>query len=829
MSSIVNNILYSNSLLGLSTNTSDAISTGRDAVLESRNATANQFAVVNHIENSTGNWIGIQDSLSEGLLNIAFVQINDEGLQQIESLLLTLKSEIESGATLDSLTSIENQISQVVGENQILQTGSISIMSMDADLSQEASLTSFKDYAEILSLSNSDVPQEMLFLEVNMSDVINAYHAPDQCPVCQAAQEAIASDGGVLTNSDGTPVAIMNMAAATTTTTGLPGTTSTAGGDATIDPLIMGYKWDISSGDPLTWSLYNGTAAYDDPLYASEAYDDTAASMAAWESEIQDAFQLWDNASALSFSQVTETAANVVGDIRVAYSDTMPLNSSTPDPDDRAAAFALAPFTTAFGGDVWFDSGAISGYLGNQTLTPGAYGFQTALHEFGHAIGLSHPFGSASVGNDNLSGIEDSNRYSIMSYNQQTYDRSLIPVNFTATYSGGSVSWGWEYANAGPIGPMLYDVAAVEYLYGVSTDTELGNTSYQANLSGFFTIVDSGGDDDVIDASAESTDSVINLAPGSFSSIGTTTEAAYADAMVLEAISQVTSQGGTLSASAQATIRQSLLDGFAAKDGASISGEAMFLGQDNIAIASTANIENAIGGNGNDTITGNALDNVIKGGDGNDAIDGSGGTNTAVYTGVMSNYTITDNGDGTFTVADNSGTEGTDTLSNIRYIEFSDQTYDTTDTSTVATATSALAASLAASPAFAVVGTAPQAAAPSGASSNPSSGGGSSSPHGYGSLFGVGGNSALAMIDRAMETVSNERAKLGAILNRLESRRDAIMSEMDNTKAAISPIRDTDYAITMTRFIKEQIRQQVAYTMLGHANMSIQQVTTLLK
>jgi flagellin-like hook-associated protein FlgL len=255
----------------------------------------------------------------------------------------------------------------------------------------------------------------------------------------------------------------------------------------------------------------------------------------------------------------------------------------------------------------------------------------------------------------------------------------------------------------------------------------------------------------------------------------------------------------------------------------------MFLGQDNIAIASSANIENAIGGSGNDTITGNALDNVIKGGDGNDTIDGSGGTNTAVYTGVKGDYTITNNGDGTFTVADNSGTEGTDTLSNIRYIEFSDQTYDTTDTSSVATATSALAASLAASPAFAVVGTAPGAAAPSGASSNPSSGGGSSSPHGYGSLFGVGGNSALAMIDRAMETVSNERAKLGAILNRLESRRDAIMSEMDNTKAAISPIRDTDYSITMTRFIKEQIRQQVAYTMLGHANMSIQQVTTLLK
>jgi len=101
----------------------------------------------------------------------------------------------------------------------------------------------------------------------------------------------------------------------------------------------------------------------------------------------------------------------------------------------------------------------------------------------------------------------------------------------------------------------------------------------------------------------------------------------------------------------------------------------IYLGQDNISIAFSAEIENAIGGDGNDTITGNDLDNVLEGGKGNDLIDGSGGSNTAVYSGNMSDYSI--DYDGSFIITDNVGQDGTDTLSNIQHIQFADVTYDT--------------------------------------------------------------------------------------------------------------------------------------------------------
>ncbi len=85
-------------------------------------------------------------------------------------------------------------------------------------------------------------------------------------------------------------------------------------------------------------------------------------------------------------------------------------------------------------------------------------------------------------------------------------------------------------------------------------------------------------------------------------------------------------------------------------------------------------IENAVGGSGNDTITGNAADNHLTGGGGNDTIDGGGGVNTAVYSGASSTYLVTDLGSGEWQVADLLLTDGIDTLNNIQYLQFSDKT-----------------------------------------------------------------------------------------------------------------------------------------------------------
>ena len=119
------------------------------------------------------------------------------------------------------------------------------------------------------------------------------------------------------------------------------------------------------------------------------------------------------------------------------------------------------------------------------------------------------------------------------------------------------------------------------------------------------------------------------------------------------------------------------------------AGATSTLAGQSLTISADSAIENAYGGDGADTLTGNAAanqlwggagddvlsggggDDTLTGGAGNDQFDGGGGADTVVYSGVFGAYTITVNGN-QVTV---SGSEGVDTLSNVESIQFSDQTY----------------------------------------------------------------------------------------------------------------------------------------------------------
>ena len=87
-------------------------------------------------------------------------------------------------------------------------------------------------------------------------------------------------------------------------------------------------------------------------------------------------------------------------------------------------------------------------------------------------------------------------------------------------------------------------------------------------------------------------------------------------------------------------------------------------------------IENAVGGAGSDIITGNIANNKLTGGAGNDTLDGVSGTDTAVYSGPSTSYQVTQNSDGSWKVVDlrPNSPDGTDTLKNIEYLQFSDST-----------------------------------------------------------------------------------------------------------------------------------------------------------
>ena len=190
------------------------------------------------------------------------------------------------------------------------------------------------------------------------------------------------------------------------------------------------------------------------------------------------------------------------------------------------------------------------------------------LHEIGHALGLEHAFDVLNAG------AEQTNQYTVMGYDPHEQ------------YAGSQTA-----QHTRPEGLMLYDIAALQSIYGVNTQTNSGNTHYGANsnaqLGGDWTsnviavetIWDPSGDADVFDTSNQASRVILDLRQGEFSSIG-------------------------------------LLPNV----GVLIDRPAV----DNIAIAFDTVIEQAIGSSADDILIGNSAGNQLDGGAGNDWIFGDG-------------------------------------------------------------------------------------------------------------------------------------------------------------------------------------------------------------
>ena len=304
----------------------------------------------------------------------------------------------------------------------------------------------------------------------------------------------------------------------------------------------------------VTWGVRDHGPAVDASGFAAPFAALSAAQIAA----AQVALGNFSDVANLSFQQVnpggtTQDATILMGAYRSAT--------------DGAGAYANYPGSTASGnvaGDLWLNNK----YVSQTDLPFGSYDLYVVLHELGHAMGLDHPGdynaapGVTITYNNSAQFVQDSNQYSVMSYFAAVATEPDAPDTYADTL-------------------MLYDIYAVQQLYGVNSATRAGNDTYgfHSSVGGtydFATNTDpllciwDGAGRDTLDLSGFSARQIIDLNAGHFSDVG----------------------------------------GFTG----------------NLSIALGAKIENAVGGSGADDIYGNGLRNDLRGGKGADILAGAGGS-----------------------------------------------------------------------------------------------------------------------------------------------------------------------------------------------------------
>lgn len=261
----------------------------------------------------------------------------------------------------------------------------------------------------------------------------------------------------------------------------------------------------------------------------------------------------------------TEVDSNEDSDLRYILDDLTSADSG-----------AFAGYASSQNGEIHLNSNLFARQYANefgelhtqQTLNEGEFGFEVLLHETAHALGLKHPFELPL-----LPGAENNNANTVMSYT-----RTVEPARQLAAF----------------------DVAALQFFYGVARDTKKGNDTY--TFADKF-VYDASGFD-TFDAMQETEDVNIDLGPGGWSYVGE-------------------------------------------RNASILAPQQSYIGHGTY-------IENAFGGRGNDRLLGNARANGFIGGDGDDTIVGNKGNDLLLGDAGIDTY-IFNIGDGQDTIIDAEG------------------------------------------------------------------------------------------------------------------------------------------------------------------------------
>lgn len=283
--------------------------------------------------------------------------------------------------------------------------------------------------------------------------------------------------------------------------------------------------------------------------------------------------------------------------------------------------------------------------VSNASFSYGSYGWQTLIHEIGHTMGLKHPgnynAGGGGAAAPYLPKTTDNSRYSVMSYNR-------------AADTGYVTRSGQSYSSNAPLSPktyMLYDIAALQYIYGANTSGDdvvpYQTIEYGSDWQGIQSVWTPEGGTLNASAMGATQSNIIDFREGAFSSIGivATDAAAYV---------------ASFTKSIQSFIKTNQT----------------YFGFNNTALAYGSYLDGAVGGAATDAffVDSNNIEET-------QTIDGGSGSDIVYLNGSINDWTLSswDGSGDTSGTATNTVTNKTVNLANIEKIKYYDsKVYATT-------------------------------------------------------------------------------------------------------------------------------------------------------
>ena len=360
-------------------------------------------------------------------------------VEQLETNQL-LNQDLESNESLNisDIINDNSQLSQELDltltsqEKNIINSNDKIVEQLDINQNLKADLFA-RDSSKIQNLieQNSKLSQSFGWIGTSPEEIQTALSSSGcDCPDCCGAIAPDLDESNGISNNFNTDTSLFAAASGDVTRVSYSGQNE-------IDSLIYTAKWTSKT---ITYSFFDGGSYYGSEGNVRPITD----KMKGYLRDILEGLERYID---VDFVEVSD-AGNNYGQIRYMFSD------------GPSTAYTKVPYkyqTSPKAGDIHFNPSKTSDF----NAGPGAYRYETLVHETLHALDLKHPgnYNGSSTGGQSgefLPNGEDNSNNSILSYNR---------LRDTPNYSG-------------TITPMSYDIRAMQYLYGAAEYNQ-GDTTYK--------------------------------------------------------------------------------------------------------------------------------------------------------------------------------------------------------------------------------------------------------------------------------------------------------------------------------------------------------------